>query len=177
MSKLDWGEMNYPQTVDDLLHWDTSTNRDSFGSFTVITGFEGTGRCFWCGEEIEGRRRYCRGRKGCWTKYQEHYSWGYAKYECLKRSGYKCANCGRKGINLQMGEAMTNLRAHHIIPLNGGERAVSVYNIFWNLICLCHDCHMELHAIMRPPKLDKELAFDSWEEAVKAGQLVFSWGQ
>lgn len=167
--------MNYPQTVDELIHWDTFRDHDSFGWFTVITGYEGTGHCFWCGDDIEGRRRYCAGHKGCWTRYQEHFAWGYAKARCLKRYDYKCANCGRIGVNLYMGEDITNLRVHHIIPLNGEERAVSVYNIFWNLICLCHDCHMELHTIMRPPKIDKNLAVDSWEEAVKVGQSIFSF--
>ena len=165
--------MIYPQDVNELIHWDTSTGRDSFGSFTVITGYEGTGRCFWCGADIEGRRRYCRGRKGCWTRYQEHFAWSYAKGACLKRFDYRCANCGIKGRNLNMGSNMTNLRAHHIIPLNGDSRVVSVYNISWNLICLCHDCHIEVHAIMRPPRFNKDFKPDTWEEAVKIGQGVF----
>ena len=98
-------EVNYPLTVDDLIHWDTFTLRDSFGSFTVITGFEGTGRCFWCGEKIEGRRRYCGGHKGCWTRYQEHFAWNYAKGACLKRYDYKCANCSVIVAKAQLAKA------------------------------------------------------------------------
>jgi len=166
--------MNYPQTVDELRHWDTFREQDRYGWFTVITGYEGTGRCFWCGDDIESRRRYCSRRKGCWTRYQEHFNWGYAKALCLKRYDYKCANCGREGI--LMSNEMTNLRVHHVIPLNGEERAVSVYNIFWNLICLCHDCHMELHSVMRPPRLDNDSKPDTWNEAIKIGQSVFDFG-
>ena len=75
-----------------------------------------------------------------------------------------------------MSNEMTNLRVHHVMPLNGEERAVSVYNIFWNLICLCHDCHMELHSVMRPPRLDNDSKPDTWNEAIKIGQSVFDFG-
>ena len=162
--------MNYPQTVDELLHWDTSTERDSFGIYTIITGFEGTGRCFWCGKDIEGRRRFCK-RSGCWTRYQEHFAWGYTKAECLKRYGYRCANCGVEGIGLYRGDDMTNLRAHHIIPLNGEDRAVSAFNIPWNLICLCHNCHLLLHAVLREQSTSK--AIDIFTLAETRGQGVF----
>lgn len=164
--------MNYPQTVDELLKWDTYTDKDSFGTFTIITGFEGTGRCFWCGKEIQGRRRFCKKGSGCWTRYQEHFAWGYAKAECLKRFDYKCANCGIDGVNMYVGDDVTNLRAHHIVPLKGEARAVSVYNIFWNLICLCHNCHTELHKVMRPPK---QLDIDLWELARLKGQAVMGF--
>ena len=167
--------MNYPQTVDELIHWDTFREHDRYGWFTVITGYEGTGRCFWCGDEIEGRRRFCRGRKGCWTRYQEHFRWGYASVECLKLSGYTCANCGLE-LYPAYWKGTRRLEIHHIIPLNGEDRTVSVYNIFWNLICLCHDCHMELHSIMRPPRLDNNRKPDTWNEAVKVGQAIFNLG-
>ena len=167
--------MNYPHDVNELIHWDTFTQRDSFGSFTVITGFEGTGHCFWCGKEVEGRRRFCRGRTGCWTRYQEHFRWGWAASECLKRANYTCANCG---IELWRADwhGIRRLEVHHIIPLNGEDRSVHVYNIFWNLICLCHDCHMKLHSVMRPPRLDNNSKSDTWNEAVKVGQAIFNLG-
>lgn len=144
--------MNYPNTVDELLKWGRTTGKDTFGTYTVITGFEGTGGCFWCGEELNGRRRFCKQGSDCWTRYQEHFAWGYAKYLCFKSYDYQCANCGIKGTGLYTGDDMINLRAHHIIALNGRDREVSVFNIYWNLICLCHTCHMELHAVMRLPK-------------------------
>ena len=164
--------MNFPHNVDELIHWDTFKEQDSFGSFTVITGFEGTGRCFWCGADIKGRRRFCKHGSGCWTRYQEHFAWSYASARCLKRYDYRCANCGEKGTGLYIGDKMINLRIHHIIPLNGQDRTVSVYNIFWNLICLCHNCHMKLHAVMRQ---SKELLAkpDFWELAKEKGQFIF----
>jgi len=170
--------MKYPKTVDELIHWDTFTQRDSFGSFTVITGFEGTGHCFWCGDEIQGRRRYCGGNKGCWTQYYKHFGRTYAANAARKRALFSCENCGVQGIDIPpIGRyERSGLEVHHIIPINGEDRTVHVYNIFWNLICLCHDCHMELHAIMRPPKIDKPIAIDSWEEAVKVRQSIFSFG-
>lgn len=41
-----------------------------------------------------------------------------------------CATCGAKG----------NIELHHIIPL-----ALGGTNDYYNLIYLCHDCHMKLH--------------------------------
>jgi len=168
--------MNFPLTVNDLVHWDTYREHDSFGYFTVCTGFEGTGRCFWCGNEISGRRRYCGHKKGCWSEYQRHFAWSYASHRAVKRANYKCENCGKDAVDIPMIGGKYNersgLEVHHIIPLNGQDRSVNVYNIFWNLVCLCHDCHMELHAIMRPPKLDANCVPDGWEEASKVGQSI-----
>lgn len=164
--------MHYPQTAIDLIHWDMPREHDTYGWFNVITGYEGTGRCFWCGEPIEGRRRYCRRRKGCWTRYQEHFNWIFAAHKALRESDYTCANCG-----LQLYRAYWNttrrLEVHHIIPLNGEGRAMHVYNIFWNLIVLCRDCHLLIHAAMRPPKLAKG-AVDSWGDAEKIGQSIMN---
>lgn len=157
--------MNYPKTVDELVNWNTRRGRDTFGSFSIITGFEGTGGCFWCGKELTGRRRFCKQGSGCWTRYQEHFAWGYAASRCLKRYEYQCVNCGIKGIGLYMGDDRMNLRMHHIIPLNGRNREVSVFNIYWNLLCLCHDCHMLLHMVMRLPVdlLDRPTLFNMKE--------------
>lgn len=167
--------MNYPKTVDELIHWNNYKDRDSFGTFTVITGFEGTGRCFWCGEELTGRRRFCGHNKGCWTRYQEHFTWSYASSRATKRANYKCENCGKEEIDIPIISSKYNersgLETHHIIPLNGKDRAVSVYNIYWNLICLCHDCHMLLHAVLRNQSASK--AIDIFKLAAIRGQGVF----
>jgi len=168
--------MNYPKSVDELLHWDTSTDRDSFGSFTIITGYEGTGGCFWCGKEITGRRRYCERGSGCWARYQKHFTWGSASSWATRRANSRCENCGKDERDIPFIGGKWNersgLEVHHIIPLNGESRFVSVYNIFWNLICLCHDCHMELHRVMREPKelLTKP---DLFESALQRGQRAF----
>ena len=168
--------MNFPQTVDELIHWDVSTAHDSFGVYTIITGFEGTGCCFWCGTNLNGeRRRFCGHRSGCWTRYQEHFAWSYASHAALRRVGRKCENCGKEERDIpEIGghwNIRTGLEVHHIIPLNGEDRAVSVYNIFWNLICLCHDCHMELHAILRQLK-ELTAKPDTFEVALALGQSV-----
>lgn len=153
--------MNYPQTVEELIHWDVSTGRDTYGEYTIITGFEGTGGCFWCGKELEGRRRFCGHRSGHWTLYNNLFFWGFARYECLERYDWHCANC----VSAYQPEV------HHIIPLEGEARSVSPFNIGWNLICLCHNCHQEIHAVMR--ELLKPAVKDMFELARERGQLVF----
>lgn len=164
--------MKYPLSVEELLGWEIRQDRDSFGTFTIITGFEGTGRCFWCGEEIDGRRRYCGHRAGCWTLYQQHFAWVTASREALRRADFRCENCGceEKGVSHGWDDIMTNLRVHHIIPLNGRPRAVSVFNIFWNLIVLCHRCHLEIHTVMR--ELAKPGPVDDWDLARARGQTI-----
>jgi hypothetical protein len=162
--------MNYPHTVGELINWDTFKLKDTFGTFTVITGFEGTGRCFWCGKDIEGRRRFCKGHTGCWTKYQEHFSWGYAKSKCIKQANRCCTNCGVRE-DVRGYYMISTLEVHHIIPLRGKDRVMNVYNIWWNLICLCHDCHMGLHRMMRLKKHDYKPP-NTLEEALKVGQSI-----
>lgn len=165
--------MNYPQTVEELIHWDISTERDSFGVYTIITGFEGTGGCFWCGKELEGRRRFCGHRSGHWTLYNNHFFWGFARYECLKRYDWCCANCGHQGPEESWQiQSISSLEVHHIIPLEGEARAMSPFNIHWNLICLCHKCHQQIHALMR--ELTKPAIKDMFELAQERGQLVFN---
>ena len=154
--------MNFPRTVEELIHWDISTEHDSYGQYTIITGFEGTGGCFWCGKELEGRRRFCGHLSGCWTHYQDHFFWGFARYECLKRYDWHCANCG----------SAYQPEAHHIIPLEGMERSYSPYNIPWNLICLCHNCHQLIHAVLRGNKALIAIP-DMFELALARGQAVF----
>ena len=131
--------MNFPQTVEELIHWDISTGHDSYGTYQIITGFEGTSGCFWCGKDLEGkRRRYCGHRSGCWTTYQNHFFWNFTRYECFKRDNYRCANCGTEAEDIPLSyfprEAYTaaretQLEAHHIIPLEGRSREMSPFNL------------------------------------------------
>ena len=167
--------MNFPQTVNELIHWDTSTGRDTYGTYTIITGFERTGGCFWCGEDLKGqRRRVCGHKKGCWTAYQRHFFWLFARLGCVKRYDYHCANCGVQEILIfkhgYYSHGESNLEVHNIIPLEGSARAMSVFNIPWNLICLCHECHQLIHTIMRPPSKSR---LDSFTLAIANGQGVF----
>ncbi len=148
----------YPKTADELIHWDGATGRDSFGIYTLITDYEGTGGCFWCGEDLNGkRRRFCGHRSGHWTEYANHFYWSYASSWALKRAGHRCENCGTPEIDIPMFGSRyserSGLETHHIIPLKGEQRAVTPYNVPWNLICLCHKCHLEIHAVMRMPAI------------------------
>ena len=129
-------------------------------SYTVLTGYEGTGKCLWCGGELKGKlKRYCYGHM---KEYYRHFEWLSARNWCIERQNGTCPNCGRHwGYGLEV---------HHIVPLKGERRYFSAYNLPWNLIALCHYCHMEVHAAMRPVPTIKIL--DSWEIAQRTGQAV-----
>ncbi len=146
--------MNFPRTVEELTHWDVSIGRDTYGNYAIITSFEGSGGCFWCGKDLEGKhRRFCGRRSGCWTHYQDHFFWGYARYECLEQYDWHCANCGHEGPDgSRKISSLSRLEVHHIIPLEGEARSMSPYNLPWNLICLCHDCHQLIHGVIRGDK-------------------------
>jgi len=154
-------------SVQDLLRFGMGTVTIGRQVYTVLTGLEGTGGCFWCGEELKGKlQRYCYGHM---KLYYRHFEWGSAKAWCFERYGSRCANCGAAEA-FHYSSSMTNLRAHHIVPLNGQDRAFSAFNLPWNLICLCHDCHMEVHAAMRPPPKRPPTGY---EERIARGQLPF----
>jgi len=127
--------------------------------YTVLTGYEGTGMYFWCGAELTGRlKRYCRGHG---KEYYRHFEWNSASQWALERAEYRCQNCGVAQEYINDGYIIsTNLEVHHIVPLNGRPRFFSVFNLPWNLVALCHECHLEIHAIMRPPKLIKPAQYD-----------------
>ena len=129
--------------------------------YLVLTGYEGTGRCFWCGGELRGKlKHYCYGHM---KEYYRHFEWQSARNWCCERQEGLCANCGtHHGYSLEV---------HHIVPLKGEARYFSAFNLPWNLIGFCHECHQEIHRIMRPPKIIPELQ-DSWREAMKVGQGI-----
>lgn len=128
-----------------------------------LTGFEGKGGCWWCGEELTGRHR-----KWCWghgAEYYRHFGRQDARNWCCKRQDGICANCGvKRGWSLEV---------HHIVPLNGALRSLSAFNLPWNLIGFCHGCHQEVHAAMRPPKKSN---MDRWELAGMTGQEIMPLG-
>lgn len=64
-----------------------------------------------------------------WTTYPD--DWETRKYIVLKKSDYTCESCG---------EDSKPLHVHHIQELAAGGS-----NILRNLICLCEDCHNEIH--------------------------------
>ena len=128
-------------------------------AFSVLTGLENTDhKCWWCGCELKGRaKKWCRGHM---KEYFRHFEWASARAWCINRQKDRCANCG----------GFSSLEVHHIVPLKGGARYFTAYNLPWNLIGFCHACHQEVHAVMRPPK--ESTVFDSWEQAEFAGQGI-----
>ncbi len=139
-------------------------NRIKIGhtEYLVLTGWEGTGRCFWCGGELKGKlKRYCYGHM---KEYYRHFFWQSARDWCIERQEGLCANCHR-----YFGD---KLEVHHIVPLNGFMRWVTPFNLPWNLIGFCHEDHLAVAAAMRPPK--ESTVFDSWKLAEFTGQTIMS---
>lgn len=163
-------------TAKEIQEFEVKTGRDSYGTFHILTGYEGTGGCHWCGAALTGRStRWCRSphrdQEGHWHEYWKRFNWGSASFWCLQRYDHRCANCGRSTHTdrkyLQPWDLVTEyslyggywnykgivtLEVHHIIPLNGAERIWTPFNLPFNLIALCHSCHLEVHAAMRPSK-------------------------
>lgn len=123
--------------------------RDSFGDYSILTGYEGRGGCFWCGGPFpdKRRRRFC-GEK-CRQEYDRHFFWPVAAAWCLERAGYKCYDCGVKGLRLV---------AHHIKPLDGQQRTYNILNRPENLVALCPSCHGKRHSGMNREKAAKPFA-------------------
>lgn len=134
-------------------------------TYTVLTGYETeSGICFWCGKPLKGKaKHYCR---GCMTQYYNHFNWSYASHGARKRANYKCQNCG----DTEHDHGMTSLRVHHIVPLKGAARFFSAYNLPWNLVVLCHTCHLEIHRIMN--NHEKPIPLNDWDIAKAKGQTI-----
>jgi 5-methylcytosine-specific restriction endonuclease McrA len=95
-------------------------------------------------------------------EYYRHFVWGFARAWCIERQEGLCANC-----HCYFGD---ELEVHHIVPLNGGVRWLTPYNLPWNLIGFCHQDHLAVAAAMVPPK--NSTVLDSWEHADFIGQSV-----
>ncbi len=174
--------MNNYTNVAELLAYIPTRGRDSYGAFHIITGYEGSGGCFWCGRDLAGkRRRFCGGRSGCWTAYAHQFYWTYARSECLKAYDHRCANCGKSGGELYNEYApqpnryfpdiiASHIEVHHIIPLEARIRQPSPFNTQWNLIALCHGCHQELQLLLNAAKRPPVLG--TFDLAIARGQLV-----
>lgn len=165
---------------EELLHFDLGTVVIAHTTYTVLTGYEGTDRCWWCGGEPHKDKR---GRPAhfCWGHgriYDEHFNWNHASFEARKRAGYCCENCGRPESVLE-GAGQTDLEVHHIVPLNGQDRFYSAYNLPFNLIALCHKCHLLVAAVMRGAAAVRRLEIkqaegDVFRLAAAAGQGMFA---
>ncbi len=148
----------------------------------ILTDYEGLENvCRFCGKTIiQGKRKasYCRGRshqdyESCFRKYWRHFEWQSASSWAMRRAEDKCENCGIERMDISHDVCINrrNLEVHHIVPLKGESRTFSHYNLPWNLIVLCHKCHLEIHAVMRPPVIANNLQ-DTWDEALKVGQTI-----
>ena len=147
----------------ELVQFDLGTVRINDTDYEVLTGYEGTGKCFWCGGYLKGKlKRYCYGHM---AEYYRHFFWGSASQWALEKAEHKCQNCGKEEGRLNSYTDRTNLEVHHIVPLNGGSRTFSAFNLPWNLVVLCHECHVEIH---KHPKVIR----DSWVNAKQKGQEV-----
>jgi hypothetical protein len=146
--------------------------------YLILTGHEGTGRCWWCGAELTGNKL----KRWCWghgKEYYRHFQWGPARNWCCERQHGICANCGWHA-DLYPPDSwhydwypehydIYALEVHHIVPLEGRPRFLSAFNLPWNLVGLCHACHQKLHAAMRPPARSSP---DPWVWAEAVGQSV-----
>jgi len=110
---------------------------DSYGSYKIIIGYEGSGRCWWCGGTFPDRRarRFCT--TACRRRYEENFYWSWASMAAIRRARFRCKECGLKGKR--------RLQVHHIIPLNGTDRLVNALNRRENLAVLCKECHRKKH--------------------------------
>lgn len=136
--------------------------QDRWGTYSLFTGLEAPGRCFWCGAEVKNRRfcafigpvegyldPYTHRWRGAWdsqppvsycqAQYWAHFYWGYASKWCWERSGGKCQACGQEVPE-------TSRRTHHLEALGGRPRAWSSLNVPPNLQALCASCHGKAHA-------------------------------
>jgi hypothetical protein len=125
--------------------------RDRFGNYKLLTGLEGSGKCWWCGGRFPDKRyrRYCS--KICSDNYWNHFWWPWAVAEALKRANNKCQDCGAGGRGIY-------LEVHHLEPLNNEVRYMNIKNRPENLIVLCRSCHGKWHT--KPKKTKTELAIE-----------------
>lgn len=138
--------------------------------YTHFTGFEDSGVCWWCGGDLPKRKRRwcCEDHK---DSYWETYNWRSASLACSRRNNNTCENC-HKHESYGYGKPLVRLEAHHIIPIGGEDRSWHELNKPDNLLCLCHECHLEVHRVMSASK-GKPEKMDDWEYAKIIGQGVF----
>jgi len=122
-------------TLDDETGKLTGQRRDAFGKYQLFTGYEGSGRCWWCGGEFRDRRRrrYCG--EECRLEYHRHFYWPDARDWALERANHKCSDCDEYATEV-----------HHIIPLGGEPRLWNIKNRPENLVATCRKHHKKREA-------------------------------
>ena len=116
------------------------------------------GGCRWCGGPLKKRqRKYCC--QTCVDAFYHTFEWQWASKQAVRRAHYRCQCCGFKP-GCRKSDFVSLLNVHHIIPVNGEVRTWHPFNHPGNLIVLCHDCHVAIHAklnelvrVPMPPKL------------------------
>lgn len=131
---------------------------DRWGNYYNLTGFEAPGHCFWCGVEVKNRRYCCPVHS---YDYAVHFRWPESSSAALKKAGGKCADCAKEA------KYASELRVHHIQPLNGELRGWNILNCPENLVVLCPSCHGKRHAELNGTRRLKKL-----EGQLGAGQLT-----
>lgn len=133
----------------------------------ICTGFENQGICAMCGGKLGKRRRvYCSDI--CKEAYEHLFFWATAKEDALVRAKHKCQKCGRgylevPPVGVGSWAERSGIDVHHIIPLNGEDRAWHRLNVPSNLLVVCHDCHVLLHT---PSKL-RELEHQKMQKVME----------
>jgi 5-methylcytosine-specific restriction endonuclease McrA len=130
---------------------------DRWGKLYNLTGFEARNHCSWCGVEVKNRR-YCGAVHS--YDYAVHFRWPEASSAALKRAGGKCADCAKEA------KSASELRVHHMQPLDGGLRGWNILNRPENLVVLCPSCHGKRHA-----ELNSTRRLKRPERQLRAGQM------
>lgn len=149
-----------------ILRW--ANLRDKWGRYSICSGHEAPGKCFWCGAEVKGRR-FCafigpvksyldpythkwrqdeQPQPYCSFQYWRHFGWNSASAWCWEKADGKCQECGTY-------TEPPSRRTHHIQPLNGQPRSVSILNRPENLSPLCAHHHGLAHAAQTSTALKK----------------------
>ena len=124
------------------------TGEERNGMVLILSGFEDTGGCFWCGRPPGRGAHYCSGE--CKKNYYQNYNWRMASSARLINDDFTCQKCGFKGKGgVSPGGNYVfwheGVQVHHRKPINGDYREWNVRNIQRNLITLCEKCHEKIH--------------------------------
>jgi 5-methylcytosine-specific restriction protein A len=109
------------------------------------------GRCVECFAPL-GRPRALYCSAACQWKFHGRYFWDAARVVVMRRDGFRCRACGRRGRK-------RDLEVDHIVEIAAGGASLE----YSNLQTLCRGCHREkTSAFLRargrstPPALDPE---------------------
>lgn len=106
------------------------------------------GRCLGCNAELTGRRtRWCS--LDCSNDTLANHMWTMARFRSMKRTDHRCEQCGAQPVQV-----------HHVVPCLGAHGEYSCKHHQTNLTPLCHEHHLEAHALLRA-RADHQLSLDA----------------